>query len=580
MISQRKIIVRSPWGGGLAVAGLSAALMIVTEPGLSIVWDEGATLYRLVRIRAWLGGLCDPAGFASSWQHNSAGHTKARCLELIDENSAPRGSELNTREKLLKPAIIRWFWAFAREEPHGHPPFYALIALLGDVIAPAWEELPRARLGTMLVFSLASGMIYGFLARLCGAQAALVGACAWVFQPQMFGFGHYATYDSLLTSLWVMSVFAFSRAVESCRAAGTSGLRWGWMLVFGLLCGWAADTKLTGWFLPLPFILWTAIRRDRHGGFALAVGLPIALLTLYLFNPVWWFEPITGVVRFLQSNLSRGTTIPIRVLFLGRFYVTPNESLPWYNTLVWTLFATPVGFLLLAVVGIGWGVRYWHAVPVGGIVACNFLFLLILRALPHTPGHDGIRLFLPAFGLLSVAAGLGAGAVLRRYGGRGTVVCLAAVAEGVVSVALMMPVPLSHISPIVGGLPGATALGMEPTYYWDSFTVDALEWVNRNTAPGQKVRFANSYPLSWVYLRETGKLKPGIRWDDPGEYAWYVVQNRPGLLLPIDRGLISAGKPAMVVTKMGAPLLWIFPYSRVVDWAREHSKPAMRDDRG
>ena len=36
----------------------------------------------------------------------------------------------------------------------------------------------------------------------------------------------------------------------------------------------------------------------------------------------------------------------------------------------------------------------------------------------------------------------------------------------------MMPVPLSYFSPIVGGLPGATALGMEPTYYWDGLDSD------------------------------------------------------------------------------------------------------------
>ena len=64
--------------------------------------------------------------------------------------------------------------------------------------------------------------------------------------------------------------------------------------------------------------------------------------------------------------------------------------------------------------------------------------------------------------------------------------------------ALMMPVPLSYYSPLVGGLPGATALGMEPTYYWDALSDEALDWLNRHTGPGQKVRFA-TYPTSWLY---------------------------------------------------------------------------------
>ena len=41
------------------------------------------------------------------------------------------------------------------------------------------------------------------------------------------------------------------------------------------------------------------------------------------------------------------------------------------------------------------------------LVAGHWVFLLILRALPHVPGHDGVRLFLPAFGMLAIAAGLG-----------------------------------------------------------------------------------------------------------------------------------------------------------------------------
>jgi hypothetical protein len=117
---------------------------------------------------------------------------------------------------------------------------------------------------------------------------------------------------------------------------------------------------------------------------------------------------------------------------------------------------------------------------------------------------------------------------------------------------------------------------MEPTYYWDAFTEDTLEWVNRNTGAGEKVRFAGSYPASWVCLREWGRLKPGILSRDPGEFAWYVIQNRPGVLLPIDRALIETGKPALVVTKMGVPLLWIFPYSQVV--GRKEGEPAPTPD--
>ncbi len=113
------------------------------------------------------------------------------------------------------------------------------------------------------------------------------------------------------------------------------------------LVGCAAATKLTGWFLPVPFAVWSVMYRSRRGFRTLLIGLVIAAAVVFIQVPPWWTDPIGGVTRFLSSNLGRGTTQPIQVLFLGIVYNTPIESLPWYNTLVWTVLVTPVGFLML-----------------------------------------------------------------------------------------------------------------------------------------------------------------------------------------------------------------------------------------
>ena len=69
---------------------------------------------------------------------------------------------------------------------------------------------------------------------------------------------------------------------------------------------------------------------------------------------------------------------------------------------------TPVGFLVMAVLGIWAAVRHWRSEPIGLLIAGHWIFLMMLRAMPHTPGHDGVRLFLPAFGVLALLGGLGA----------------------------------------------------------------------------------------------------------------------------------------------------------------------------
>jgi hypothetical protein len=198
--------------------------------------------------------------------------------------------------------------------------------------------------------------------------------------------------------------------------------------------------------------------------------------------------------------------------------------------------------------------------PIGLLIAGHWAFLMLLRAMPHTPGHDGVRLFLPAFGLLALLGGLGARALLDRSVRWGMVALIAALAEGAVSIAVMMPVPLSYFSPIVGGLPGAAALGMEPTYYWDALTPDARRWLVEHT-PERTTCLCSTGPTSWIYLRRRGELPPLVNLNERGEPRWYVMQNRPGAFLDVDRALATRGRAEYVVTKLGVPLVWIFPFT-------------------
>src|SRR5947209_6723127 len=138
--------------GALAVALGTLALMVATDSRLAVVWDEGFTLGREARVRRWFRALLDPPAFAARWE------PPAPLSELVQQDRVPppRPDQLDTRAELFSPGVIAWFWPFAREEPHGHPPFYAIEGLIGDVLAPSLAPLPRARLGPILAFSLTS----------------------------------------------------------------------------------------------------------------------------------------------------------------------------------------------------------------------------------------------------------------------------------------------------------------------------------------------------------------------------------------------------------------------------------------
>jgi hypothetical protein len=526
--------------------------MLASEPQLAIVWDEGYTLGREARLRTWFRALHDPLLFAATWSPPRE--------ELVQQVGArpPRPDQVDSRAKLLfDREVLAYFWPFAREEPHGHPPFYALLGLLGDLACPGWRELPRARLAPICLFSITAGLLYAFAVRRWGPWPALGAAGSWILQPNLFAHGHYATYDGILTALWVLAILAFARAVSRPATKDPDRTNLAAVLGFGIAIGCAMSTKLTGWFLPLPFLAWAVWTRDRRAVRALLIGLPLACLIVFLLNPTWWTEPATGVVRFLQSNLTRGRTRRIPVLFLGTIYQTPNESLPWYNTLVWTVLVTPVGFLLLGLAGMTRAVRRWKAEPIGFLILANWFLLMALRALPHTPGHDGVRLFLPAFGVLALLVAMGVAEMAEWIGARARFVAGAALVEAALSIAIMMPVPLSYFSPLVGGLPGAWRLGMEPTYYWDGLTSEVRSWLRANTASGRSVSFA-TFPTSFLYLRRVGELPPRLAGIDAGQPEWFVMQNRPGDWTPEQRLLVERGKAAFELSKLQVPLVWVF----------------------
>jgi hypothetical protein len=125
-------------------------------------------------------------------------------------------------------------------------------------------------------------------------------------------------------------------------------------------------------------------------------------------------------------------------------------------------------------------------------------------------------------------------------------------------------VPLSYFSPLVGGLPGATALGMEPTYYWDALSPEACQWLSEHTEAPETIQFA-TFPSSWLYLRHIRTLPDRLALIDRGQPKWFVLQNRPGefTLTPLERKLARHGQAAYTITKLDVPLIWIFPFSEI-----------------
>ncbi len=528
---------RVDWQFAILIFLGSWLILACTAPGIPIVWDEGEYLFRASHIAAWFGLLLDVG--------NPHGGLHA-----------------------LSKAVIQEHWLFINYS-EGHPAWFAIpIALSKALLSGVLHPLTAARLGSITVFSVACGGVALRLRKDYGAIAGIVAPIALLTFPRIFSEAHFATQDGQLTAWWLLVWVADSSRRPGLRPAfGT-----------GVLLGLTSATKFTGWLAWFPLIVSRAIRKDPAQRRALLVMLPFALLTFWFVNPPLWHDPLAGLMTHFRLSLNRADTFNIPIAFLGRIYDV-RHPLPWYNTVAWLVLVTPMPTMVLGLIGLrdSLGTR----APVSVALLLHWATLMVVRALPGAPPHDGIRLFLPAFGFWCVFAGIGAqrawdaasrlksGVWRERLVRAALVTALAATA---VNLARYYPQTLSHYSLLVGGVRGAATIGMEPAYWWDALDNDVLSWLNQNTEPTAAVAFSPISNLS--LLHDWGRLR--IRDADPHKdiFKWYVLQNRTGMLTDIDRNLIRTAKPAYtkyagrhpaaedVPADLQAPLILIFSYGQ------------------
>jgi len=522
--------------GALAVAAATLAILLATSPPLPMAWDEGNAIRRAEAVTQW---------FVEVWQR-------------------PPGSTP------LAAARLETGWPYTTQI-EGHPAFYGLAIAAGQAIGGRWlAPLAAARLGPMTLFALAAGAMFYRLARNYSLPAALGGVLALLTLPRMFGHAHFASFDGPLTAGWIAAWATFWPATRTLPTHGLL-LR---SLLWGAVLGVALSCKFTAWAMLAPLLLWTLVYRSAAAARCLAIGLPAALAVFIVLNPPLWHHPLDGLLRFFHLNLHRADQpdLNISILFLGELY-NLDFPLPWYNTLFWTAIVVPIGSLGLAAVGLAWAVRSARSDPPAMLAVLLWAVLIVIRALPGTPPHDGIRLFLPAFAMLAVLAGLGCHALAAGRGKwrrLGRTLAALALAGSATSTIWYAPQWLSHYNLLIGGLRGAQRAGMEPTYYWDAFDLVALDWLHAHTADGEKIYFASGAASNLELLRRWGVLQRDFDEPSPGAFRWCVVQSRPGAWIAPEQWLIDHAQPVFTRQvrtsgwgpwQLDTPLLRVYAYA-------------------
>ncbi|MEZ6071783.1 MAG: glycosyltransferase family 39 protein [Pirellulales bacterium] len=530
-----------------AVAVIVFLALLATSLRLPMVWDEGDAIVRADGIAHWASrfGDADPSGPFSR---------------------AAVGDD--------------WEYTTVRE---GHPPLYGELIAGGRAAVGRWlPPLTAARFGPMLWFAVAMAVVFARLWHDESLGTALCALAALLTLPRLWAHSHFATLDGPLTACWLLAWATFRPEANE----------WRWRVIWGIALGLTLSAKFTGWLAPLPFVLCTVFSKRGDVRRTVIVGLPIALATFVLLNPPLWHAPVAGLCEFFERNLQRGAQpgLNVSTWFLGHMY-NLDHPLPWYNTLFWTAVTVPLGTLLLAGVGMAELLRRRDAAS--ALLLANWGVLLVVRATPWAPPHDGVRLFLPSFAFLAVIAGVGAGVIARwaqarwksahiegtaGQASRGTRRSVAAWAipallliGSATSVAWYTPQWISYYNLLCGGLPGAVRLGMEPTYFWDALDGETLDWLHAHTPTDEKIAFAAAPPDNLRLMRGWGTLQRDYRPDAPGGYRYYVLQRRPSAHHAVDRYLLEHAMPVWQKTirppqygrgpwRLDVPLLDVYEY--------------------
>ena len=515
-----------------ASAAVAFIWLAATSPAIPIVWDEGEYLDRATYLLDW--------------------------FRLIRNTASPDGGL-----HAFSARVIHDHWHFYTWY-EGHPAWAVVaMAVSKGVVGGVLHELTAARLATIAIFSVACGLITFHIRTTFGTVAAAVSVVALLTFPRIFSEAHFATLDAQVTAYWLILW-----ALDLLGRSDTTSL-----VKVGIVAGLASATKFTGWLAWAPLVASRLISRDRRQMLGLLLIIPVGLLTFFVVSPPLWHHPYVDFKFHVGRNLNR--TLDVPVSFFGTVYGA-THWLPWYNTIAWLFMATPLPILILGLIGLGCCLRRRDG-PSRSLVL-HWATLMVVRALPGVPPHDGIRLFLPAFGFWCVLAGVGAQEVWdvsSRYAdtkrmllARATMI--AALAANVVNLARYYPQTLSHYNILVGGVRGAAALGMEPTYWWDSLDDEVLTWLNTHTEPEAPVAFSASANIS--LLRGWGRLRPA-QTPRGGVFTWYVLQNRTAFLTDSDRQLLANGTPALVKYAgyhrigqapwdLDVPLLVIYPFDQ------------------
>ena len=459
------------------LALLTLVVLLISAPDIGLTWDEPAYIAASESYVAWMGEL------------------------VSDPRYAVRGE------------VIDQYWTIN----HEHPPLDKVWSgLVWSVARFAFDDLTAHRLGNMLLVAALVAMLYLMVAEPYGRMAGLLSFAALLTLPRFFFHAHLAALDVPAAISFFAVIYVFWKTKD----------RPGWRetVVLGLVWGLALATKINAAFVLPVLLLWMLMfRREK----SLLVRLVLAgVIAFFVFMFTWpWLYPapvgrMIGYILFITVDHWK-----IGQYYLHAFHMPP----PWHFPFLITIAVLPLTLLLALVVGVARTVKEKEHRALGTLFVFCTLVPMLALSIGQSMVYDNDRLFMPAFVYIAALAGIGVDwaldGILTRLKNAGRDSKL--VSWGIVAIVVVLvygphlflaaplyPHWLSYYSETIGGLPGATRLGLESTYWTETYS-EVLDYLNTNAETGDTVWIDPWSHDVMVYYQLHGELRDDIRISSP-----------------------------------------------------------------
>jgi 4-amino-4-deoxy-L-arabinose transferase-like glycosyltransferase len=537
---------------GLALAFVTLVVIVATLPDAGITWDEPLYIKASRGYMTWLGLL-------------------KRAVMQRDLS-----------EVLSDATIVRW-WV---QDPtlELHPPLGKFLSgLTWATLRGILDDVSASRFSNAVLFSMLVAMVFWMVAFAYDTASGIFASLCLVLMPRMFFHAHLANIDTTVAITWFAAMYLFWK-YQSQR---------GWLpvVIIGVAYGLALGTKMNAILMPVVWGVWTLLFR-RTWRSLLKLGA-IAAVGVSTFVALWpWLYHDTGqrlLYYFLMGSRFRDRP---------QFYLGQTlPHVPWHYPFVITFAVVPLVITVMYLLGIfkvvrrpspgvlGTDVkggvkmrtsRLSHST--GWLFLLNALIPLLFAATGLQAAYSGERHFIPAYPYLASLAGVGFGSVLdvvtaawHRFHEHVNM-CKARLSVGfgltllllppLLSVVRIHPYQLSYYSELVGGLPGATRLGLETTFWCETYK-DALPYLNKNAELGASVWAENPFVLRFYQghdlLREDLEVTGGdIVSPRAADYAVVEMRQTGFHYTPEIKSVMDEQRPLYVLAHQDVPLLHVY----------------------